>query len=102
MLQQNQEGKVQGSCTKCAQANFPNGCVLKRAAPCDIYLLNPADHEQFLAGILIHPGVESLPVTSPHQARKSENVIFFLLLAKKSGIQPVTKNKTSPWDTLCK
>lgn len=87
---------MQGSCTKSAQVNFPNGSVLKRVAPCAIYLLNPADHEQFLAGTLIHPGVESLPVRSPHQARKADNVISSPLLAKEAGIQPVTKNKHLP------
>lgn len=35
-------------------------------------LLNPADHEQFLAGTLIHLVVESFQLRPPHQARKAE------------------------------
>lgn len=67
---------MQGSCTKCAQMNFPNGCVLKRAAPCDIYLLNPADHEQFLAGILIHPGGKpSSNISTPSQEIRECNFL---------------------------
>lgn len=66
---------MQGSYSKSVRVNFPNACVLKTAAPTAIYLLNPADHEQFLEGTLIHPGVESLPVRSPHQARKADNCL---------------------------